>query len=504
LIPGLPITLATYNTLVYSNKWSDNLAMEILTVLDLQPGFYWTGVNSDDGFRVSFAANPLDVGAVVADIADFGKGASDVNGLFRITQAGRYPVRVIWFEGGGGASIEWYMQNTLNYQRILVNDVATAGHVKAYQYPVSAPPAAYVKSVTPAPGAQAVLGVGLPRVGLGKKIEAVIVDGSSAIDQNSIQIKINGTAASPITKNKVGNETTVTYNQPLPANQLVTVELLWTDTGARSSTWSFTTGPLTGNTFVIEAEDFNTGGGQTIAVASTMPYTGNAYSNLAAIVGIDYNRNNQGDSPLYRIGEANNVPMDATGDVDRGGWDMTVNYKIGWAGNGHWYDYTRTFPAGSYNVYAALSHGDPAASGVIGGSLQLVTAGQTTTNQTLTQLGTFSGPRTGGWGSNRLLPLMDAGSVASIPLSGEQTIRFTLSDGDYDFLAFVPGSAAGPRFSPVALSGGSFTLQWTGTGTLQETDSLSPANWQTATSQANPQTVTPAATGSRYYRIFSP
>jgi hypothetical protein len=457
---------------------------------------------------VSFAANPLDVGAVVVDIADFGKGTSDVNGLFRITQAGRYPVRLIWFEGGGGAACEWYMQDTLTYQRILVNDTATAGHVNAFQYPVASPPAAYVKSVTPAPGRQATLGVGLPRVGTGKKVEAVIVDGSSPIDQNSIQIKINGTAVSPITKNKVGNETTVTYTQPLPANQLVTVDLLWTDSGARSSTWAFTTGPLPGNTFVIEAEDFNTGGGQTVAIASTMPYTGNAYSNLAAVLDIDYSRNNQADSPLYRIGEVNNVPMDpGPGDFDRGGWDMTVNYKIGWAGNGHWYNYTRTFPAGSYNVYAALSHGDsPASTNVIGGSLQLVTAGQTSTNQTLTQLGTFSGPRTGGWGANRLIPLMSGGSVASVPLSGQQTIRFTLSDGDYDFLAFVPSAPAGPQFSPPVLSNGSFTLQWTtapGT-TLEQTDSLTPPNWQPAPNQANPQTITPGVTGSRFYRIKGP
>ena len=193
------------------------------------------------------------------------------------------------------------------------------------------------------------------------------------------------------------------------------------------------------------------------------------------------------------------------GDFDRGGWDMTVNYKIGWAGNGHWYNYTRTFPAGSYNVYAALSHGDPAASGVIGGSLQLVTAGQTTTNQTLTQLGTFSGPRTGGWGSNRLLPLMDGGNVASIALSGEQTIRFTLSDGDYDFLAFVPGSAAGPRFSVPTLSGTSVTITWTGTGVLQEATVLtgSPTDWTDVSPPptGNTYQATSATTGNRYYRI---
>jgi hypothetical protein len=518
LFPGFPITATSYASMVYSNKWSDNIAAEVLTVLDLQPGFYWTGVNSDDGFSVSFAANPLDVGAVVVDIADIGKGASDVNGLFRITQAGKYPCRVIWFEGGGGASLEWYFQNTLNYQRYLVNDVGSLNSVKAFQYPVSAPPAAYVKSVTPAPGAQGTLGVGLPRVGTGKKVEAVIVDGSTAIDQNSIQIKINGTAVTPITKNKVGSQTTVTYTQPLPANQLVTVELSWTDTGARSSTWSFTTGPLTGNTFVIEAEDFNTGGGQTVAIASTMPYTGNGYSNLNAVVGIDFLRPHQADSPLYRFGETNsvplagypavvNVPMDpGPGDFDRGGWDMTVNYKIGWTGGGQWYNYTRTFPAGNYNVYAALSHGDPITStSRVKGTLQQVTAGANSTNQTVVQLGAFDGPATGGWGVNRLVPLMSGGAVASVALSGTQTLRFTTDSGDYDFFALVPGgSPPGPQFSPLVLSGGSFTLQWIGTGTLQETATLSPANWQPSSSQANPQTVTPAATGSKYYRIFSP
>jgi hypothetical protein len=411
------------------------------------------------------------------------------------------------------------MQDTLTYQRILVNDTATVGHVNAFQYPVSSPPAAYVKSVTPAAGVQATLGVGLPRVGTGKKVEAVIVDGSTPIDQNSIQMKINGTAVTPITKNKVGNETTVTYNQPLPANQVVTVDLLWTDTGARSSTWAFTTGPLTGSTFVIEAEDFNTGGGQTVANASNMPYTGNAYSNLNAVVGVDFLRPHQVDSPLYRFGETNsvpfpgypaevNVPMDnGPGDFDRGGWDMTVNYKIGWTGANQWYNYTRTFPAGSYNVYAALSHGDPITStSRVRGSLQQVTAGVNSTNQTVVQLGTFDGPATGGWGVNRLVPLTSGGAVASVPLSGVQTLRFTTDSGDYDFFALVPGAPAGPQFSPPSLSGpgGSFTLQWTGTGTLQQTDSLTTPNWQPAPIQTNPQTVTPGVTGSKYYRIFSP
>jgi hypothetical protein len=505
LFPGQPITDATYSTLVYSNKWGDDMAMDVLTVLDLQQGWYWTGVNSDDGFRVSFAANPLDVTAVVAAIADYGKGASDINGLFYVQQSGLYPCRLIWEQGGGGASCEWYMQNTVNYQRTLVNETAVTGFVKAYQYPVAAPPAAYVKSITPTdPGA----GI-RPGVGLGKKVEAVIVDGATPIDANSIVVKLNGTAVSPITKNKSGNETTVTYNQALPANSKVTVELSWTDSAPRSSSWSFNTGILPGSTFVIEAEDFNSGGGQTQAAASTMPYFGGSYSNLSATLGVDYKEGDGNDSRPYRPTLVPNANMDAgPGDFDRGGWDLKVNYKIGWIDNGDWFDYTRTFPAGSYNAYVAVSHTDaPTSATRIGGTLQLVTGGVTTTNQTLTQLGTFDGPATGGWGLNRLIPLTDAsGNAVSLSLSGAQTLRYTASNGDYDFLAFVPATSPPQlRFDPPIISGNQVTISWVGTATLQEASNLtgSANDWSNVSPPPSGTTFTAtvSATGQKFYRL---
>src|SRR5204863_6919692 len=108
---------------------------------------------------------------------------------------------------------------------------------------------------------------------------------------------------------------------------------------------------------------------------------------------------------------------------------------------------------------------------------QLVTAGVTTPNQTLTQLGTFNGPATGGWGLNRLLPLMDAGgNVARVPLSGQQTLRYTASNGDYDFLAVVPvvPTTAQIRINTVSVTGGMVTINWTGGGTLEWATSLAP------------------------------
>jgi hypothetical protein len=72
-----------------------------------------------------------------------------------------------------------------------------------------------------------------------------------------------------------------------------------------------------------------------------MPYLGGAYTNLAAVEGIDYQRASVvPDGDVYRIGETNNVPMGSnldtnTYDVVRsintsGTWEVTANYS--WAG----------------------------------------------------------------------------------------------------------------------------------------------------------------------------
>ncbi|HKS36074.1 MAG TPA: hypothetical protein VJW76_02720, partial [Verrucomicrobiae bacterium] len=108
-------------------------------------------------------------------------------------------------------------------------------------------------------------------------------------------------------------------------------------------------------------------------------------------------------------------------------------------------------------------------------------------------------------------------SIFDVPAAGVHTLHLWMrEDGQIadkvlvtTDVNFVPtglgppasprGTAVQPQFNPVAFAGGSVTLSWTGTGTLEQTDSLSPVNWGTAPSQANPQTV--PATGTRFYRI---
>jgi hypothetical protein len=134
-------------------------------------------------------------------------------------------------------------------------------------------------------------------------------------------------------------------------------------------------------------------------------------------------------------------------------------------GTNTWFNYTRTFPAGRYNVYAGLSHGDgPASTTRVGGTLSTVSGGTATT------VGTFDAPATGGWGNNALVPLKASNTdttLLSVELDGTKTLRFQSSNGDFDFLLFSPAPAAPPQITSIVRNAnGSITITYSG-GTLQ-------------------------------------
>ncbi|HWH70421.1 MAG TPA: PA domain-containing protein [Candidatus Sulfotelmatobacter sp.] len=64
--------------------------------------------------------------------ADVGKGSSDVLFPVVVPQPGVYPLRLVWFQGGGGANVEFF--SVSNGQRVLVNDLGNpaAPALKAY------------------------------------------------------------------------------------------------------------------------------------------------------------------------------------------------------------------------------------------------------------------------------------------------------------------------------------------------------------------------------------
>jgi hypothetical protein len=216
---------------------SDGQAAEILTYITLPAGTIVMGVNSDDGFQTSSGSNPTDAfGRVVLGEYNGGRGAGDTLFTNIVTQAGTYPFRTIWENGGGNSNIEWfsvdYSGGATNYH--LINDVANGGF-PAYRAATGAVKP-YVRSVSPQP---------VPRQleTTSRSVAVVLADGTTQVDANSISLKIDGNAAT-ITKQRVGNMVTVDTG-PLPGMRLAgedhTAVLTFQDTGTYSRTqqWAF-------------------------------------------------------------------------------------------------------------------------------------------------------------------------------------------------------------------------------------------------------------------------
>jgi hypothetical protein len=274
-----------------------------------------------------------------------------------------------------------------------------------------------------------------------------------------------------------------------------------------TATVTFTTHLFPGvpaGTFAIEAEDFDHGGGQVAAAANTMPYVGGAYDQLVPLLGIDYQDNGtETDAGIvyYRTDLRPNNPnmnnnLGSRLGTDRGNWSVTTSYKIGWTGAGDWYNYTRSMPAGAYEVYLAISQ-DSATTGNTNSraSLDRVTAGVGTTNQTLQALGLFQAPGSGGWGPNRLVPLTAAADTPQkvvVSVSGPATFRLNADSGDLDYLLFLPtGATPQPEISSIVINAnGSVTVTWAGSAVLEAAPSVT-GPWTEVSGATSPYTFDP-------------
>ncbi len=486
-MPGVPGT-ATFES------GNANYALEIRTVLDLAPGTYHMGVNSDDGFRI-IIGDGKEAYTLPVVVGEFSGGRGADNWGFtrfsvKITQAGLYPFRMVFQQGGGGHNLEWFqitkegMPDSIG--KILINDPAPASGtaIKAYQYPVNSTGPTYVESF--APGRSSLDSPGSTgRAGPDATVKLVLEDGSTPVDTASVSMRINAAAVTP-TANKAGTETTITYKPAggFAAGSRNTVEVTFND---RTVSWTFVVGLPATPVFWIEAADFDFGGGQSKPEASVMPYMGGAYAGLDAVAGTDYRGPFESSNPYYRYPNTLRVPVSFANDRDRGGGEVVVNYRIGWMGSGQWFNYTRNIPQGTYNVYAGLSSGT--AGDNMRGNLEDVTGG--TTNL----LGVFAAPAPGGWGNNALVPLKDAAStntVVALNIGGTKTLRYNDGGGDWDFLLFTPAVAEGPKLTSIKRNAdGSVSIEWTGGGTLQAaSEVIGP--WQDVPAATSPYTFTPS------------
>jgi hypothetical protein len=109
----------------------DNAAAEVFAYLALPTaGLYRFAVNSDDGFGVKVGTPGVTNGTEILQF-NAGKGSSDIPFTFAITEPGLYPIRVIWYNGGGGANLEFFSYDA-NGNKIPVNDANNPAAIKAY------------------------------------------------------------------------------------------------------------------------------------------------------------------------------------------------------------------------------------------------------------------------------------------------------------------------------------------------------------------------------------
>lgn len=195
-------------------KLNDDFAMEILTFLELKEGINRLGVNSNEGFRftIGVGTNTKDAFAVQPTGAVFGgaRGGGNTEWELDVEVAGIYPVRLVHWDGGGTAAIEFFSMQ--GEERILINDSGNANAIKAYRTATGSAPTAV--SVLPRPGATGIF----PRPTITVELE----DGQAQINRDSIALSFDGSdVTSNATIQKTGPTTIIRYLTPdFPGSKL--------------------------------------------------------------------------------------------------------------------------------------------------------------------------------------------------------------------------------------------------------------------------------------------
>jgi hypothetical protein len=265
-IPGIPGTDGV-NT--------DNVAAEILTFLELKAGAHTLGVNSDDGFEVTTGVDGRDAFATTLGSFEGGRGAADTTFSFVAPVDGLYPFRVLWYEGNGDSSVEFFSVDPTTGEKILVNDRTNPKAIKAWRQ-ITTATRPFVSAVGPTPGS-----LGVPAT---SALEFTFVNGGASVNTNTVQIRLNGQLV-PITSAVAsGNSVQIAAD---PAGDLAaftpyTVQLIYSDTANPANTvtneFSFTTirKPIQQDALglaVVEAEHFsvNTPQGQHAWIPAASP-----------------------------------------------------------------------------------------------------------------------------------------------------------------------------------------------------------------------------------------
>jgi hypothetical protein len=291
------------------------------------------------------------------------------------------------------------------------------------------------------------------------------VTSAAPINGSGIVVTVNGTNVSS-SLIIIGSGTTnvsVSYTG-LKTNQTYTAAISVTDTVNLSTIKNFSFDTYSPS-FVWEAEDYDFGSGQFInsPVLSSTPTSG-SYNGVSGAAGVDfYDWSADGPQSYRPDAMSTAVSGDTTRQnfVNAGVSDYIIGYfdGAGFPANGsgnaglgsyqpqEWVNYTRTFPAGTYNVYARIAGGNGGTATV---PVSKVISGQGTSSQTTTNLGAFRFPANN-WGAFNYVPMTDAfGNMVKVSLSGTTTLRVSAGSGaNLNFFMLVPADANPPTVTSV-------------------------------------------------------
>jgi len=181
------------------NDSIDGIAAEFLTYLELSQGWHTLGVNSDDGFQVTMGPSTKDLLARGVGEFDGGRGASDSLFDIYVEEAGFYPTRLLYFEGGGGSSVEFF--SVVDGEKILINDRNNPNAIKAYNKALTRP---YVSHFEPLSGT------------LADEVAFTITNGDTKVNRDSVQLSVDGALVIPPNVKVNGNDITTSFKNSVP------------------------------------------------------------------------------------------------------------------------------------------------------------------------------------------------------------------------------------------------------------------------------------------------
>ena len=132
--PSGSFTFVTKSPFPYIPAAATNnfIAMEALFYLQLASGIYTFAVRSDDGFRLTVGPTVCDTNQVLAEYILDRSNADPSTFNFVVQTNGLYPMRLLYWQGQDGGSLEFYSIDRLTGAATLINDPANPSAIKAY------------------------------------------------------------------------------------------------------------------------------------------------------------------------------------------------------------------------------------------------------------------------------------------------------------------------------------------------------------------------------------